>query len=301
MASVSSTSLAVTLAHAVSHLTRPLLNYYGSDTVSKLQTSLEAHLAAVYVSTWNPSAPLNGSGRRCLTFSPNCLPPRAVYNACLAAEVEWSHWSRALGDIEFDMFIDPGRVSVRVNQSNSGTFSKLVTIWSAELEAQAHMQTIREAQQAPQKKTLAQQLIEEDQAEEDVLFSMLAEELREPAYITPILEQFPAVPVSRSAFGHSRSSSRSSIYSYSSDESLTSCGTFSSNTSLTSSANSSATRSSEGSAKKQSRRERARQARVYVDTTKTEVTPYDGGKTTVLTGGVMLGGAPSNGKKTRRN
>ena len=41
---------------------------------------------------------------------------------------------------------------------------------------------------------------------------------------------------------------------------------------------------------KLSRRERARQAKVFVDTSKTEVTPYDGGKTTVLTGGVMLGG-----------
>jgi hypothetical protein len=43
---------------------------------------------------------------------------------------------------------------------------------------------------------------------------------------------------------------------------------------------------------KLSRRERARQARVFVDTSKNEVTPYDGGKTTVLTGGVMLGGGP---------
>ncbi len=30
-------------------------------------------------------------------------------------------------------------------------------------------------------------------------------------------------------------------------------------------------------------------SRVFVDSTKKEVTPYDGGKTTVLTGGVMLG------------
>ena len=29
---------------------------------------------------------------------------------------------------------------------------------------------------------------------------------------------------------------------------------------------------------------------MFVDATKKEVTPYDGGKTTVLTGGVMLGG-----------
>jgi hypothetical protein len=44
---------------------------------------------------------------------------------------------------------------------------------------------------------------------------------------------------------------------------------------------------------KQFHRERARPTRVIVDTSKTEVTPYDGGKTTVLTGGVMLGGGAS--------
>jgi hypothetical protein len=44
---------------------------------------------------------------------------------------------------------------------------------------------------------------------------------------------------------------------------------------------------------KRSRRERARQARIYVDSSKNQVTPYEGGKTTVLTGGVMLGAAPT--------
>jgi protein Tob/BTG len=43
---------------------------------------------------------------------------------------------------------------------------------------------------------------------------------------------------------------------------------------------------------RQSRRERSRQARAYVDTSKKEVIPYAGGKTTVLTGGVMLGDGP---------
>lgn len=38
-----------------------------------------------------------------------------------------------------------------------------------------------------------------------------------------------------------------------------------------------------------SRRERARVAKVFVDNSKNQVTNYDGGKTTVLTGGVMLG------------
>jgi len=36
-----------------------------------------------------------------------------------------------------------------------------------------------------------------------------------------------------------------------------------------------------------------------VDTSKTEVTPYDGGKTTVLTGGVMLGGL-AKGPKSKK-
>jgi len=45
-----------------------------------------------------------------------------------------------------------------------------------------------------------------------------------------------------------------------------------------------------------SRRERARQAKVFIDTTKTEVTQYEGGRTTVLTGGVMLGGTTSKSK-----
>lgn len=34
------------------------------------------------------------------------------------------------------------------------------------------------------------------------------------------------------------------------------------------------------------------QSQVIIDVTKKEVTPYDGGKTTVLTGGVMLGCKP---------
>jgi protein Tob/BTG len=38
-----------------------------------------------------------------------------------------------------------------------------------------------------------------------------------------------------------------------------------------------------------SRRSRARVPEVFIDASKKEVTNYDGGKTTVLTGGVMLG------------
>lgn len=39
-----------------------------------------------------------------------------------------------------------------------------------------------------------------------------------------------------------------------------------------------------------SRRERARMAKVFIDPSKTDVTHFDGGRTKILTGGVMLGG-----------
>jgi hypothetical protein len=64
----------------------------------------------------------------------------------------------------------------------------------------------------------------------------------------------------------------------------------SSSSSFSSDSYTSATTSASRPLSNQSRRERAKHARVFVDTTKTHVTPYDGGKTTVLTGGVMLGG-----------
>ena len=47
-----------------------------------------------------------------------------------------------------------------------------------------------------------------------------------------------------------------------------------------------------------SRREHVRQARIFIDASKKEVTNYDGSKTTVLTGGVMLGALPVSAKLT---
>jgi hypothetical protein len=126
--------------------------------------------------------------------------------------------------------------------------------------------------------------------EENELFAILADHVREPTWITPINTNFPPVqsPLSANSLSsidrssndspvstHSRSSSRSSyssssIFSY--PESVDSLTT------------------SDSSEPKMSRRERARAAKVFVDNSKNQVTNYDGGKTTVLTGGVMLGG-----------
>jgi hypothetical protein len=289
----SSTSLSITVAQAVAYLTRPLIVSYSATTIIKLQLVLEANLTALYAPSWVPKEPLRGSGRRCLTLSPNGLPPRAIYAACLAAGVQWFDWISVLGGREFDFFVDPGCISMRFGEKGSG--AQLVTVWSngvaTTLPKPSDEERIQEHLRAQldsrAKKTLAQQLLEDDEEDDDQLFALIADEVAAPAWMTPILDQFP-VPRSVSPLSVSRSSSRSSNsssgFSFSSAESLDSFGSYTSASTLSSPAT-----KAENALPKQSRRERARQARVFIDTSKTDVTPYDGGKTTVLTGGVMLG------------
>lgn len=306
-ASTSFGSLSVTLAQAITYLTRSLITCYSATTIIKLQLALEANLSAQFESSWVPSEPLRGSGRRCLTLSPLCTPPRPIYNACKSAGVEWSKWIALLGGVEFDLFIDPGCISVRFGQWDSSKTSKFFTIWSEELieekkrqvsemQIQAQLKAQAQARAAAAGKTLAQQMISEDYDEDDELFAMIADEVREPTWVTPIASQFPHIPPPRSASSspvsvmssHSRSSSDSSSSAFS----FSSYGSNDSYGSATTVSLCSTSPEEKPAGFKLSRRERARQARVFIDASKNEVTNYDGGKTTVLTGGVMLGGAP---------
>lgn len=145
-----STSLSVTLGHAISYLTRPLIVQYSATTIIKLQLILEANLTAHYQPLWVAKEPLRGnsyfhlsdesfahnvplgSGRRCLTLSPECLPPRVIYSACVASGVQWFDWIALLGGREFDFFVDPGCVSVRYGMKGSPD-CKLITIWADEV------------------------------------------------------------------------------------------------------------------------------------------------------------------------
>ncbi|KAF7327692.1 Product biotin synthase [Mycena kentingensis (nom. inval.)] len=254
-------SLANAVAHAVSFLTRPLLASYHPATTSKLQLVLEANLTALYAPTWDVTNPLRGSAHRCLALSPDCLPPRAVYAACIAAGVQWFDWIALLGGRELDLFVDPGVVAMRLDRQSG----HLIRIWSNDMPRHKSTPSFG--------KTVAQILIEDDVAADEQLFSILHDEISAPTWKTPVLPEFPDKP---------RSSSRCS--SHSSDSS--------SGFSFSSASESSSASSASDSYTRQSRRERARQARVYIDTSKKEIVPYDGGKTTVLTGGVMLGGGP---------
>ncbi|KAJ7102243.1 hypothetical protein B0H15DRAFT_813809 [Mycena belliarum] len=286
MSASASSSLSASVAHAVSFLTRPLLRSYAPAIIVKLQLSLEANLTALYAPSWVPAEPLRGSGRRCLTLSPECLPPRAVYAACIAAGVQWFDWIALLGGREFDFFVDPGCVSMR--RDRKGPASTLVTLWADEIPSpRSYARATAHAAEKQRGKTVAQQLLEDDSESDDQIFTMIASEVSAPTWTTPVLAEFPK-PRSLSPLSaissHSRSSSRSSNSS--------SGFSFSSADSSRSSASRSSASAADQGHPRQSRRERARQARVYIDTSKTEITPYDGGKTTVLTGGVMLGGGP---------
>lgn len=304
--STSLSSITVTVSHAIAYITRPLVAFMPSSTVTKLQLALEANLTAHYALSWVPSEPSRGSGRRCLAFSPTSLPPRPIYASCMAAKVQWSEWMTALGNIEFDLFVDPGLVSIRFVQH--GATSKLITVWSEEgaedtrsqspstratdSPIQRRVPSLARPKAEPVIPTLAQQLMIEDEEDEEELFAALADELREPTWTTPVLNQFPSTIPQKSKHSASSTSHHSRSSSLSSDTS--SWLSFDSNDSDTSSVTTISSAGTEGSTL--SHRERTRQARVFVDASKKEVTNYDGGKTTVLTGGVMLGARSSSVK-----
>jgi hypothetical protein len=280
---MSSSSLAVTVSRAVAFLTRPLSSIQSPAVVNKLQLVLEANLVAAFAPTWDHMQPLRGSGRRCLTLSPHAVPPRPIHNACVAAGIQWVDWISLISQREFDFFVDPGCVSYRVGQKGEPG-CQTVTVWADEVPSPVVplMDASRIRSQLNsglgQKKTLSQHLSELDQEDDEEIFAMINEACDPQQWLAPIDTRFPSTKRSTSPLStisnHSRSSSSSSVSGYSADSRWTS--------------------SSSSSPPQLSRRDRARQARVYVDTTKKEVTPYDGGKTTVLTGGVMLGGGASS-------
>ena len=287
----SNLSVSTAVTRVVIFLTEKLISSYPGSTLINLQLALKDNLIPHYAPYWDVQRPIKGSSRRCMTLSPMCLPPRPIWSACATANVQWFDWIALLGNKEFDLFVDPGCIAVRCQ-------NMIYTVWTAEpaptppnldqiIFIPRKVQTIHPV---PSSKTFAQQLIGNDIDEEQRLFQVLADEINTGSVrMAPITTQIPiparsTSPVS-SISEHSRCSSRSS----SSNSSGISAFSFASDTP---SSHTSASTSSSKSDHKQSRRDKIRQSRVFVDTSKTEVTPYDGGKTTVLTGGVMLGGGP---------
>jgi len=272
-------NLSLAVAHAVSFLIRPLIVSHPANVVTRLQLSLEANLTALYAPTWLVNDPSHGSHSRSLSLSPHCLPPRPIYSACIAAGVQWFDWISLLGNQEFDLLVNPGCVALRYRQEPSD--GNLFLVWSDQPTSPSARVCPGPIDIRARSKTLAQQLLEDDLEFDDQVFAMIADEINAPTWTTPVNVHFSESYRPLSPIFHSRCSSRSSDSS--SGSSYTS-----SQSSLTS-LSSASTSPSQGH--KQFRRERVRPPRVFVDTSKNAVTPYDGGRTTVLTGGVMLGAA----------
>ena len=105
-------TLTIALSHAISFLTKPLVGSVAPKTVDLLRQQLEIKLREEFATTWFPEQPQRGSNMRCMTLSPARLPPRALLAACFAARFPWSQWMEALGKVEFVLYVDPGSVSV---------------------------------------------------------------------------------------------------------------------------------------------------------------------------------------------
>lgn len=282
----STLSLSTAVTRVTIFLTEKLISSYPDSTLVKLQRALKDNLTAHYAPYWDVQKPIKGSARRSMTLSPMCLPPRPIWSACTTANVQWFDWISLLGNKEFDLFVDPGCIAVRCQ-------NMVYSVWTAEPSLSAAAVSNFVPTTVSSTRTFAQQLIGNDSEEDQLLFQVLADEINSgPVRATPISAQFAIPTRSTSPLSeHSRCSSRSS----NSNSSGASAFSFASDTSSSRTSLSASTSSSKGDAK-QSRRERIRQTRVFVDTSKTEVTPYDGGKTTVLTGGVMLGGGAKAAK-----
>ena len=312
MAFSTSTMVPTSISQAINFLTRPLILTQEPDMIHSLQMILRSTLQVVYAAARTP--------RLVLSLSHSSLPPRPIYAACIASGIQWHDWITVLDSRDFHLVIEPHNVSVTYIGPNPQT----VVVWSelpspfkrpllsrpnfqafqvpiSKLGQQSLMQaslkaTIGSAQARANTRTLAQQLLESDHKEEaDELFAMISKTAivsptptREKFFIDIPVNAFPS-PLSSPEVpspATSRPSSRSSTFSalsLSDTESMTSASSVSSSTSDFLS-----------STKPQDTTPFVpRPTGVFINHEKKDVTKYlyQGGVSTVLTGGVMLGGS----------
>jgi hypothetical protein len=285
-------SLSGALAHAITFLTRPLSSTLPPSQLVALQYALTTTLTPHFAPSWCITDPARGAGRRTLTFTPGCAPPRPIHVATLRAGVDWARWAAALGGREFDLLVDPGRVRARfVGEANPRL------VWSAsplpatateepeEKDAEVEIRTALRATMVRAARTrvlrrlslrtdLAAYVASDDSdsssdSDADSLFSTTSSRssasswasptvCKKPTLILPSIMLTPATPIKpATAIPFPSAAAKMPVSPY-----------------------------------KPSRRERARQRRAGIVTLPPAApTAYDGGKTTVLGGGVRLGAA----------
>ena len=308
------------ISQAIHFLTRPLIFNQEPDMIHSLQMILRSTLQAAYSAA--------RTSRLTLSLSRSSLPPRPIYAACIASGIQWQEWITLLGSGDFDLVIEPHCVSVTYVGSKPRTvilwseplspvkrlplsrfnFQDLhVPISKLGQKSFKQASTIGSAKTRANNRTLAQQLLESDHKQEaDELFAMISKtDIISP---TPTREKFFMMDIPMNAFpsplsspevispATSRPSSRSSISSSSSSSS----SSFFDTESMISSASSTSSDFLSSTTTKLGLRNittfvpaTTPTTRVFVDNEKKDVTKYlyQGGVSTVLTGGVMLGGS----------
>ena len=314
MAFSTPTMIPTSISQAINFLTRPLICSQEPDMIHSLQMILRSTLQAVYSAA--------RTSRLVLSLSRSSLPPRPIYAACIASGLQWQEWFALLGSRDFDLVIKPHSVSVTYVGPNPRT----VIVWSeplspvkrlplsrlnlqgfqvpiSKLGQQSFMQASRKVTigstqtRANNTRTLAQQLLESDHEQEaDELFAMISSKTaiisptptREKFFMDIPMNAFPSPLSSPEVISpatsrpSSRSSTSSSSMSFFDTESMTSESSTSSDDFFSSTKPGNATTFVPTSP-----------SRVFVDNDKKDVTKYlyQGGVSTVLTGGVMLGGS----------
>lgn len=334
-------NFAANVSQAINFLTLPLIITQTADMVSSVQSVLRSTLSTALASS---------RGQLSLSCSPSFLPPRPILAACIACDFFWDDWMALLGNRDFDLTIESHDVLVTYfDLSRPYT----ITIWSepthdpmtrpllAKLRSfdVPHVPISKLGQRTkksnvcrkpsttestftrPRKRTLAQQLLEENHKQEaDEIFEMISKmsilsptptrqdfpTLQLPSLATGISIQSPSSPEAISVGGSSRPSSRSSTFSglsLSDDEgSITSASSIASFDFCHSDFKRHQTERLNTTSPVFVPRYRRDQileeesGPVIVDSDKKDKVKYlyQGGYTTVVTGGVMLGGgAPS--------
>ncbi|KAL1748289.1 hypothetical protein HDZ31DRAFT_60480 [Schizophyllum fasciatum] len=268
--------LPTALTHALTFLTTPLLMVYPATTVLKLQLILQGNILSHYMPAFSLTKPGKTAG--CpydirLFLSPNQLPPTPVLAACIAMGIDWQTWITLLGGEALEIIITEDCFAFRAA-------GKLQIVWQASVGI-AKRQTIAARQVAPSGSDIQMPTVAISSAADVDAMEM---------------------DVDTMALSISRPSSRSSTSSHASLSSFASSG----NESATSAGSSPRSDDEDMpyTPPKPVARPRVRAsamdcddepyrpgpARVVLDKARQpQAYKYQGGETSVLTGGVMLG------------
>lgn len=303
-------SISQNIFYAVSYLTRPLDLIHDKSTIFSAQLIPQSTLDAAF--HLSPACEL------ILSLSASSLPALPILAACVASNIMWGNWILVLGGRDLDLIIRPHAVYIRV----CGSSDPLTIVWKGPMVRAPVKPVYILGTQVPISKlgqsgatqqpsllrkgniltrlthphTLGERLVEEgDKHALEELFAITKdapviisptptrEKFNFPAMRIPTLISPPSSPEPSSSES-SRPSSRSSCfstYSFSSSEE-----------SLTSQSSTMATDDSESTT-----------SAAYIDSNKKDITKYlyQGGVSTVLTGGVMLGGSSAASKPKPRD